>query len=122
MKKSPIVVLSFMLMIPIIPDVFAASSATNNECWGDIANQMGQLGAMGVHSAASSPFNPTPDDPRIGVANANTTEDGEPGDGGIGNHAIRVGGFVGGNLTDNDGNIIEEDLLCDGTPGTDVIP
>jgi hypothetical protein len=92
-------------------------AATNNECWGDIANQVGQLGVMGVHSAASSPFNPTPEDPRLGVANQGLLleqqgkiTEGDPGQGGMGNHAIFVGGLAGGPISSND-------LLCDGTPG-----
>ena len=121
MKKSYIVVLSFMLTIPAIPHALAASSATNNQCWGDIAHQMGQLDAMGVHSRAGATFT---SQPRQGAANANTTADGEPGDGGLGNHAIRVGGLIDNVATnpdfavrDKDGEILTEALVCDGTAG-----
>jgi hypothetical protein len=121
MKKSYIVVLSLIVTMPAIPDALAASSATNNQCWGDISQQMGELGAMGVHTRAGATFT---SQPRQGAANANTTEDGEPGDGGLGNHAIRVGGLievVASNpeiaVRDKDGQILTEALVCDGTPG-----
>ena len=97
----------------------ASKQATNNQCWGDLAHQMGQLGLMGVHSAASSPFNATPEGPRLGVANQGRTLGGdefEPGNGGQGNHAITVGA-IASILKDRDGQPIGVPLLCDGTPG-----
>ena len=96
----------------------ASKAATNNQCWGDLAHQMGQFGIMGTHSAASSPFNATPNDPRFGAANQGRLledqgriEEGAPGEGGMGNHAILVGS-IAGIITPN-GRPIE----CDGTPG-----
>ena len=97
----------------------ASKQATNNQCWGDLAHQMGQLGLMGVHSAASSPFNPTPAEPRLGVANQGRTLGGdefEPGNGGQGNHAIAVGKLAS-ILKDRDGQALGVPLVCDGTPG-----
>lgn len=100
----------------------ASKQATNNQCWGDLAHQMGQHGAMGIHSAASSPFNATPENPRRGVANQGrfleqigVIDEGDPGQGGQGNHAIAVGG-IASILPDRDGTI-GVPLLCDGTPG-----
>jgi hypothetical protein len=105
----------------------SAPSANTNQCWGDIASQLGQAGAMGPHSAASSPFTPTPEDPRRGVANQSRfLEDigvistGEPGQGGNGLHAIANGGLIGsvpGGLPSNTGDPLTANLICDGTPG-----
>src|SRR5262249_40019849 len=61
MKRSCILPATvFAITAGLSTATLADSSATLNQCWGDIASQMGQFGAMGLHSAASSPFNPTP--------------------------------------------------------------
>ena len=124
MKRSRILAPMVLAMTAgLTTAALSASTATNNQCWGDIAQQVGSFGAMGEHTRAGAPFT---SQPRQGAANANTTADGAPGDGGLGNHAIRVGGFVDNVATnpdlaiqDKDGNVLGLDgpLVCDGTPG-----
>jgi hypothetical protein len=77
-----------------------------------------QQPVLGTHSKASSPFNPTPADPRIGVANQGLLleeqgriEEGDPAEGGMGNHAIFVGS-IAGSITPTG-----EPIVCDGTAG-----
>ena len=135
MKRSYILTPAVLAMSTVVATAaLGASSATLNQCWGDIAAQMGEGGFMGVHSAASSPFNPTPEDPRIGVANQGINIGaGEPGVGGNGQHAITVGGLAFheptatnpnafGVLVDKDGNAITSDLTCTQNSATPSIP
>jgi hypothetical protein len=109
---------SFVTGTLVLSAANASPAATNNQCWGDLAHQMGELGIMGTHSKASSPFNPTPADPRIGVANQGLLleeqgriEEGDPAEGGMGNHAIFVGS-IAGSITPTG-----EPIVCDGTAG-----
>lgn len=110
--------------VGVVGAAHASNEATNNQCWGDLAHQMGQKGLMGIHSAASSPFNGTPENPRIGVANQGrfletigVIDEGDPGEGGQGNHAIAVGSIAFLLLDGNGQPIGGPPLLCDGTPG-----
>jgi hypothetical protein len=112
------------IVLCFAPAAEASPEAKINQCWGDISNQMGTLGLMGVHSAASSPFNATPEDPRVGVANqGRKINAGEPGEGGNGIHAIMVGSLAfnensgTGVLVDKDGQPVTSDLTCTGTSG-----
>lgn len=80
----------------------ASPDARMNQCWGDIASQVGQEGVMGQHSRAKDPLGRPESQPRLGVANQGRfledngiIEEGDPGQGGIGNHAIVVGGLFG---------------------------
>src|SRR5262249_43310393 len=131
MKRSCILTATvFAITAGLSTATLADSSATLNQCWGDIASQMGQFGAMGLHSAASSPFNPTPAagpnaptnaGPRLGVANASPAprlglEPTLPGEGGIGEHAVINGSLVDnvpGGLPTNTGTVLTQDLICD---------
>jgi hypothetical protein len=135
-KKVYLLTMAMLVMTPWSTTVaISAPSAKINQCWGDISSQMGQLGAMGVHSAASGAFNSTPAagpnapadaGPRLGVANqGRSIGAGEPGDGGNGIHAITVGGLVDDaaanpffpDVVTKDGTILTDPLLCAGTPG-----
>lgn len=97
---------------------YAAPAATMNSCWGQITQEFTELGTgiIGQHSSANSSFTPTPgeDEPplgRKGVANQSrfleeieVIENGEPSEGGNGEHAIANGEPLG----------IGQD--CDGPP------
>jgi len=99
--------------------------ATTNQCWGDVASEMGQRGIMGQHSSSHSVFTPDPGDGgREGVANQNQVladdgviSTGDPGEGGNGLHAIAVGELVGtiNPVTGAEGTA--DPIVCDGTPG-----
>ena len=102
-------------------------AATKNSCWGQVTKEFAALapGTIGTHSSASSPFTPTPpaldpeseDSPplgRRGVANQSrfleeigAVDNGEPGEGGNGEHALANAAGVPG---------LEETLSCDGPP------
>jgi hypothetical protein len=89
--------------------------ATNNACWGAVTKEFAALdqGIIGEHSSSHSPFTPDPGDPRKGVANQSrfledigVAEEGEPGQGGNGDHAMANASGVPGLA----------DMECDGPP------
>jgi hypothetical protein len=100
-------------------------SATTNQCWGDVASQLGQRGITGQHSSSHSVFTPDPGEGgRKGVANQNQVladngdiSTGDPGEGGNGLHAIFVGGLVGTVDPVTGGQGDGDPIVCDGTPG-----
>ena len=73
-----------------------ASTATLNQCWGEIASDVGNLGVMGDHTNANGQFI---EQPREGVRKAGATAaEEDAGNGGLGLHAIRVGSYFEGGL------------------------
>ena len=98
MKRSYILTPTVLMMTAgLTTAALAGPTATLNQCWGEIASDVGELGVMGDHTSAGSSFT---EQPREGVKNAGANEaEEDAGDGGLGLHAIRVGRYFEGGLT-----------------------
>jgi hypothetical protein len=73
----------------------AGPTATKNQCWGEVASDVGNLGLMGEHTNADAQ-----ETPREGVLLAGKEELGEEdaGTGGLGKHADRVADYFPGDI------------------------
>jgi hypothetical protein len=98
MKKScTLTAAVFALSMGISTAALAGKTATLNQCWGEIASDVANLGVMGDHTNANGQFI---EQPREGVRKAGTSSaEEDAGSGGLGLHAIRVGTYFEGGLT-----------------------